>query len=601
MLHYAAPLRDIHFVLDELLDARSHYARLEGCEKLDPELLEAVVSGSARFAEEVVAPLLRVGDDQGCRFENGQVETPDGYREAFRLYAEGAWQALTVPAGEGGQGLPPSMGIVVSELIGSGSWAWSMYGGLALAPVTLLLNAGSEEQKQTYLPKLLSGEWLGTMCLTEAHCGSDVGLLRTKAVRQDDGSYRITGSKIFVSGGESDLGENIIHSLLARVEGAPEGTKGVSLFIVPKFLVGPDGSLGERNAVHCDSIEKKMGLKGNATCVMSFDDATGFLLGEENRGLEIMFKLMNAARLGTAIQGLALGEASFQGALAYARERLQMRSLTGPKNPEGVADPIIVHPDIRRMLLTQKAIVEGSRVLIYWLAHLVDQSQYGVGDEVKRAEDLLELLTPIAKAFCTESGQEVTNLGLQVFGGHGYISDNGMEQLVRDGRISTVYEGTTGIQALDLIGRKVLATGGRLQRNVTALIRKFCEARGGDAALREFVVPLADANDRWDELTASISEKAIQNLDELGAASVDYLLFAGYVVLAWMWARTAAVATERLADEVCTPAERAFYDAKLHTARFYFTRLLPRTAAHAAAALAGAETVMGIDEDSFAF
>jgi alkylation response protein AidB-like acyl-CoA dehydrogenase len=549
----------------------------------------------------VVAPLLRVGDEQGCRYEDGRVTTPDGYEKAFKLYAEGGWQALTVPADEGGQGLPPSMGILVSELIGSGSWAWSMYGGLALAPVTCLLNGGTEEQKQTYLPKLLSGEWLGTMCLTEAHCGSDVGLLRTKAVRQSDGSYQITGTKIFVSGGESDLGENIIHSLLARVEGAPEGTKGVSLFIVPKFLVGPDGDIGPRNAVHCDSIEKKMGLKGSATCVMSFDGATGYLLGEENGGLEIMFKLMNTARLGTAIQGLALGEAAFQGALAYARERLQMRSLTGAKNPEGEADPIIVHPDIRRMLLTQKAIVEGNRAFIYWLAQLVDQSQHGVGESVGEAEKLLELLTPIAKAFCTESGQEVTNLGLQVFGGHGYISDNGMEQLVRDGRISTVYEGTTGIQALDLIGRKVLATGGALQRNVTALIRAFCEEHADDAELGEFTGPLAAANDHWDELTAQISEKAIQNLDELGAASVDYLLFSGYVVLAYMWTRMAAVAAERLADPDCRPADRAFYAAKQHTARFYFTRLLPRTAAHASAALAGAGTVMAIDEADFAF
>jgi alkylation response protein AidB-like acyl-CoA dehydrogenase len=598
---YTAPLRDIRFVLDELLDSSNHYARLEGCEKLEPELLEAIVGGAAKFAEEVVAPLLRVGDEQGCRFEDGQVETPEGYREAFRLYAEGDWQGLTVPAEEGGQGLPLSMGMVVSEIFGSGNWAWSMYGGLALAPVTCLLNAGSEEQKRTYLPKLLSGEWLGTMCLTEAHCGSDVGLLRTRAVRQDDGSYRISGNKIFVSGGESDLGENIIHSLLARVEGAPEGTKGISLFIVPKFLVNADGSLGERNAVRCDSIEKKMGLKSNATCVMNFEDATGFLVGQENRGLEVMFKLMNTARLGTAIQAVAHGEVAFQGALAYARERLQMRSLTGPKNPDGYADPIIVHPDIRRMLLTQKAIQEGSRAFIYWLAHLVDRSHYGVGEEPERAEDLLELLTPIAKAFCSEVGQEVTNLGVQIFGGHGYISDNGMEQLVRDGRISTVYEGTTGIQALDLIGRKVLATGGKLQRNVTALIREFCEARGGDAALGEFVAPLAEANDRWDELTASVSEKAIQNLDELGAASVDYLMFAGYVLLAWMWARMAEVAAERLADGACAPAERPFYEAKLHTARFYFARLLPRAAAHATAALAGAETVMGIDEDGFAF
>jgi hypothetical protein len=597
MLEYRAPLRDIRFVLDDLLDSRSHYALLSGCESPDPELLDDVLRGAAQFAEEVVAPLFRTGDEQGCRFEDGQVRTPDGFAKAFGLYAEAGWQGLTVPTADGGQGLPPSLGHLVTEMIGSASWAWSMYPGLALAPVTCLLNGGSEAQKATYLPKLLSGEWAGTMCLTEAHCGSDVGLLRTRATRTDDGSYRITGTKIFVSGGEQDLTDNIVHTLLARVDGAPAGTKGVSLFVVPKFLVNEDGSLGERNAAHCGSIEKKMGLKGSATCVMNFDGAIGFLLGEENRGLEVMFKLMNTARLGTAMQGLAMGELAFQGALAYARERLQMRSLTGPKNPEGEADPIIVHPDVRRMLLTQKAFVEGDRAFIYWLAQLVDQAAYADDEHKQRANDLLELLTPIAKAFCTENAQEVTNLGLQVFGGHGYISDNGMEQVVRDGRISTVYEGTTGIQALDLIGRKVLATGGALLRNATQLIADFCEAQRDDGELAEFITPLAEANADWQKLGDEISEKAIQNLDELGAASVDFALHSGYVVLAYLWARMAAVARRELAD---AGSDAGFYQAKLVTARFYYQRLLPRRHAHAAAARVGAEGLMALDAEAFA-
>ncbi len=595
---YRAPLRDIRFVLDELLESDPHYASLSGCERLDPELLDDVLRGAAQFAEEVVAPLFRVGDEQGCRFEDGEVKTPDGFVKAFKLYGEAGWQALTVPIADGGQGLPPSLGQFVTEMIGSASWAWSMYPGLALAPVTCLLNGGSEEQKHTYLPKLLSGEWAGSMCLTESHCGSDVGLLRTRATRNEGGSYDITGTKIFVSGGEQDLTDNIIHTLLARIEGAPDGTKGLSLFVVPKFLINEDGSLGERNAAHCGSIEKKMGLKGSATCVMNFDGATAFLLGEENRGLEVMFKLMNTARLGTAMQGLALGELAFQGALEYARERLQMRSLTGPKNPEGEADPIIVHPDVRRMLLTQKAFVEGNRALIYWLAHRVDEVAHADGERRQRAIDLLELLTPVAKAFCTENAQEVTNLGIQIYGGHGYISDNGMEQIVRDGRISTVYEGTTGIQALDLIGRKVFATGGALLRNVTQLVNEFCEEQRDNAAMEEFIGPLSAASQCWGRLTEDISAKATQNLDELGAASVDFAFHSGYVVLGYLWARMALVAQCALA--AANTEDDDFYRAKLATARFYFQRLLPRHLAHATAARAGAAGLMELDADAFA-
>jgi alkylation response protein AidB-like acyl-CoA dehydrogenase len=596
MPEYRAPVREIDFLLNEVFGSEVHYASLTGCEQPTPDLLEAIVSGAAEFAEQVVSPLFRVGDEQGCTFDNGEVKTPDGFREAFRLFGEGGWQGLTVPAEEGGQGLPPSVGLVVGEVLGAGSWAWNMYGGLALAPVNCLISAGTDEQKQTYMPKLLSGEWGGTMCLTEAHCGSDVGLVRTKAVRQDDGSYTITGTKIFVSGGEQDITPNIIHSLLARVEGAPAGTKGLSLFIIPKVMVNADGSLGERNAVHCGSIEHKMGLKGSATCVMNFDGAKGFLLGKENRGLEVMFEMMNVARVGTALQGPALGQVAYQWALEYATQREQMRSLTGAKNPEGEADPILVHPDVRRMLLTQKSLVEGSRALIHWTGQLIDVASFGPEAKRQEASDFLEVLTPVAKAFCTETVQEVANLGLQVFGGHGYVSDNGIEQVVRDARISTVYEGTTGIQALDLIGRKVLGTGGQLIRNLTGMIREHCEAHAGDAALDEFTKPLAEVTEEWEELTKAVSEKAIKNLDELGASSVDYLMFSGYAITAYLWTRMAAVASEKLAKG---EGNADFYEGKLAAARFYFARVLPRTRMHATAALSGAETVMSIPDAGF--
>ncbi len=440
MPDYKAPLRDINFVLNDFLNSEQHYSGLSGCEAVSMDLAEAIISEGAKFAENVVSPMAANADEQGCKFENGKVTTPDGFKEAFKQWGEGGWQALSIAAEDGGQGLPGSIGTVVGEMVGSPSWAFSMYGGLALAPVTCLINGGTTEQKERYIPKLLSGEWAGTMCLTESHCGSDVGLLRTKAMKNADGTYTLQGSKIFISGGEQDLTENIVHAILARVEGAPAGTKGISLFIAPKYWVEEDGSMGAFNNITCGSIEKKMGLKASATCVMNYDGARAVLLGEENRGLEIMFKLMNTARLGTALQGLAMGEISFQGALSYAQERLQMRALTGAQNSNGAADPIIVHPDVRRMLMTQKAFVEGQRGFIYWLMQQVDLTKYGNESQQETANQLLELLTPIAKAFCTETSQEVTYLGVQVFGGHGYVAEHGMERIARDNRISTVYE-----------------------------------------------------------------------------------------------------------------------------------------------------------------
>ncbi|MEP5569555.1 MAG: acyl-CoA dehydrogenase C-terminal domain-containing protein [Halioglobus sp.] len=591
---YRAPLRDMEFINKELLGLE-HYQQLNGCEELGEDLWDAITDAGAKFAENVLAPINRSGDEQGCRLTDGEVITPDGFADAFRQYGEAGWQTLTIPASEGGQGLPPSLGTTIAEMTSAANYAWSMYPGLAHAPITCIRAGGSEAQKATYLPKLYSGEWAGTMCLTESHCGSDVGLLRTKAAVNTDGSYRISGTKVFISGGEQDITDNIIHAVLARVEGAPEGTKGISLFLVPKIMVNEDSSLGARNSVHCGSVEKKMGIKGSATCVMNFDGATGFLLGEENRGLEVMFKIMNAARLGTALQGVCLGEASFQGALAYANERLQMRALSGPKNPDGPADPIIVHPDVRRMLMTQKALVEGSRAFIYWLARLNDLSQHGSDTQATEADDVMALLTPVAKAFCTETGFEVTSLGVQVLGGHGYISEHGMEQLMRDMRIAMIYEGTTGIQSLDLLGRKVMGSGGKLLRNFTKQIHKFCEAHQQNESLQEMLSALAEVNAQWGDITMKIGEKAMENPDEIGAASVDYTMFSGYVALGYMWVQMAELAQRKIAEG----ADPDFYNAKLATARFYFQRILPRAESHARAAVAGAETVMELDDALF--
>lgn len=597
MADYRVPLRDMAFINKELLGLE-HFSKLSGCESVSEELLDAILDNGAKFAENVLAPLNISGDEQGCSFHNGEVTTPGGFKEAFRQYGAAGWQTLSVPVEEGGQGLPPSIGAAIAEMTGGSNYAWSMYPGLAQAPITNIRNAGTPEQKGTYLPKLFSGEWAGTMCLTEAHCGSDVGLLRTRAQKSDGGNYAITGTKIFISGGEQDITDNIIHTVLARLEGAPEGTKGISLFVVPKFLVNEDGSLGERNTVHCGSIEKKMGIKGSATCVMNFDGATGYLLGEENRGLEVMFKIMNAARTGTALQGVSIGEASFQGALAYARERLQMRALTGTANPDKPADPIIVQQDVRRMLMTQKALVEGSRAFVYWLARLNDLTQYGSEEDAAAAGDLMALLTPIAKAFCTETGQEVTSLGVQVLGGHGYISEHGMEQYMRDMRIAAIYEGTTGIQSLDLLGRKVMGSGGKLLRNFTKLIHKFCKANADNGELGELLPPLVELNSQWGDITMKIGESAMEDANEIGAASVDYTMFSGYIVLAYMWAQMVQVAQEQLAAD---NAESAFYGAKLATARFYFQRVLPRARYHAEAAVAGAESVMNLDESALHF
>ncbi|EPC00516.1 acyl-CoA dehydrogenase [Litchfieldella anticariensis FP35 = DSM 16096] len=595
MPDYQAPLRDLRFVMDEMLEFPAHYARLPGGEEASPDVVSAILEEGARFAREVLLPLNRSGDREGCLLEGGEVKAPKGFKEAYRQYVEGGWPSLSAEPEFGGQGLPPSLGMVLSEMICASNLAWGMYPGLSHGAADALRHHGSDEQKATYLTKLVEGVWTGTMCLTEPHCGTDLGLIKTRAVPAADGSYDITGTKIFISAGEHDLAENIVHLVLAKLPDAPEGSKGISLFVVPKFLPDADGNPGERNGVACGSLEHKMGIHGNATCVMNFDNAKGFLVGAPNKGLACMFTMMNVARIGVGIQGLGLAEASFQNALVYARDRLQMRALSGPKAVDKPADPIIVHPDVRRMLLTQKAFAEGGRMLVMYTAQMVDLVEHGQdAAERERAELLLGLLTPVVKAFLTETGFEATNEGVQVFGGHGFIQEWGMEQLVRDARITRLYEGTTGVQALDLLGRKVLMSQGETLKVFTKEIHKFCQAEADNAELKEFIAPLAKLNGEWGDLTMGVGVKAMHDREEVGAASVDYLIYAGYVTLAYLWARAAKQAQQSLGGE-----EDAFYKAKLDTARFFYQRLLPRTRAHAQMIQAGAGSLMAMSAEDF--
>jgi hypothetical protein len=596
MPEYKAPLRDTRFLIDEVFDFPASYAAL-GAVDATPDMVAAILEEGAKFCEQVLAPLNRSGDEEECQFDNGVVTTPKGFKEAFAQYGEGGWMSLAADPAYGGQGLPHSLGLLISEMVAASNTSWGMYPGLTQGAMSAIHAHGTQEQKQTYLTRMTEGRWTGTMCLTEAHCGTDLGIIKTRAVPQADGSYAVSGSKIFISAGEHDMSENIVHLVLAKLPDAPAGTKGISLFIVPKFLPAGDGAVGERNAVSCGSIEHKMGIKASATCVINFDGATGYLIGEANKGLNCMFTMMNHARLGTGMQGLCLGEASYQGALKYANERLQMRALTGPKAPDKPADPIIVHPDVRRMLLTMKAFNEGNRALAYFTAQLLDVAHLGTSAEQRLdAENLLALLTPICKAFMTDTGLEVTNHGMQVFGGHGYIREWGMEQLVRDCRIAPIYEGTNGIQALDLLGRKVLGSQGKLLRGFTKIVHQFCTAQAEHPQLKGYVAQLAGLNQQWGELTQKIGLAAMKNPDEVGAASVDYLMYSGYIILAYFWLRMAVVAQDKLDAGV---GDAAFYQAKLATCAFYFKRLLPRTAAHLAAAEAGSECMMSLPAEHF--
>jgi len=599
MPSYRAPQRDIQFVMHEVLAMSDHYKTLQGNEDIDVQTIDAILEEASKFAENVLAPINASGDEQGCTWDDGHVTTPAGFKEAYARYVEGGWPSISHSPSVGGQGLPESLGTMINELSGTSNWSWSMYPGLSHGAMNTIETHGTDAQKTLYLLPLVEGRWTGTMCLTESHCGTDLGLLRTKAEPQADGSYAITGTKIFISAGEHDMVDNIVHIVLARLPGAPEGTKGISLFIVPKVNVNADGSLGERNQVKCGSLENKMGIHGNATCVMNFDGAKGYLIGPANKGLSCMFTFMNIARIGTAVQGLCSAEGAFQGALEYSKERLQMRSLAGPVEPEKPADPIIVHPDVRRMLLTAKAFAEGGRMLVYYLSQLNDTVTHnGTTDEAKEAEVLLSLLTPIAKAFMTETGLESANLGMQCFGGHGYIREYGMEQIVRDARISTIYEGTTGIQALDLLGRKVLMTQGQSLKAFTKKIHLFCKAEAGNEVMAEFIEPLMALNKEWGDLTMKVGMAALKDRNEVGAASVDYLMYSGYVTQAYLFARAAKVSQDALAKGA---GDIDFYQAKLFTAQFFFSRLLPRTQTHATTMLAGAGTLQGLDQEHFRF
>ncbi|MCP1644640.1 alkylation response protein AidB-like acyl-CoA dehydrogenase [Pseudomonas citronellolis] len=597
MPEYKAPLRDMRFLIDEVFDFAGRYQAL-GATDASPDMVSAILEEGAKFCEQVLAPLNRSGDEEGCHFDNGVVTTPKGFKEAFAQYVEGGWNGVSSDPAYGGQGLPHSLGLLVSEMIGAANCSWAMYPGLTKGAMAAIHAHGSAEQKQAYLPRMTAGTWTGTMCLTEPHCGTDLGIIKTRAVPNADGSYAISGTKIFISAGEHDLSGNIIHLVLAKLPDAPAGTKGISLFIVPKFLLDASGEAGARNAVACGSIEHKMGIKASATCVMNFDGATGYLIGEANKGLACMFTMMNHARLGTGMQGLCLGEVSYQGAVKYAQERLQMRALTGPKAPDKPADPIIVHPDVRRMLLTMRAFNEGNRALAYFTAQLLDIEHLSdSAEERERAANLLAFLTPICKAFMTDTGLEVTNHGMQVFGGHGFIREWGMEQLVRDCRIAPIYEGTNGIQALDLLGRKVLGSQGKLLLGFTKLVHQLCQANAEHPQLKAQVAQLAALNKQWGELTQKVGMAAMKNPDEVGAAAVDYLMFSGYVTLGYFWLRMALVARQKLEEGA---AEADFYQAKLATADFYFARLLPRAAAHLAAVEAGGETLMRLSAEQFA-
>ncbi len=601
MPSYRAPLRDMRFVMFELLDAQTVLNQMPAYVDLDAETINAVLEEGAKFAENIAFPLNQSGDLEGCTYHgNGVVTTPKGFKQAYEQFSDAGWPALSCDVSYGGQGLPRLMNNRLYEMLNSANQAWLMYSGLSHSAYECLIAHGTEQQKDLYLPKVISGQWSGTMCLTEPHSGTDLGLLKTKAEPMgdgSDGSYSISGTKIFITSGEHDVAENILHLVLARLPDAPSGSKGISLFLVPKFIPNAAGDIGERNTIFAGSIEHKMGIHGNATCVMNMDAARGWLIGEPHKGLAAMFVMMNSARLGVGMQSLGLAETALQNATAYAKDRLQGRSLTGVKNSDKAADSILVHPDVRRMLLASRAYTEAGRALTTWIALLLDQEESGLDAEIKKhSEEIVSLLTPVVKAFITDNAFETTNLCLQVFGGHGYIQEWGVEQYVRDARINMIYEGTNGIQALDLLGRKVLADKGERLSVFLKIIGEFIDSQKSNLAMQEFIELLTNLVHTVQQVTKEIAIKAHGNPDEVGAASVPYLRLIGHLSYAWMWARMAAIAIEAIEKK---NADHDFYHAKLATARFYYAKLLPETFSLVAAIKTGAAPIMDLEAELF--
>ena len=591
---YTPPLRDMQFVMHEVFKVSDEFKAMPPHAEVDVDTINAVIEEAGKFAAEVAFPLNISGDTEGCVLNKTthEVKTPTGFKDAYAKYVEGGWAALSCDPAYGGQGLPFVLNQCLYEMLNSANQAWTMYPGLSHGAYEALHAHGTDAQKALYLPKLTSGEWTGTMCLTEPHCGTDLGLMRTKAEPQADGTYKITGNKIFISAGEHDMAENIIHLVLARLPDAPPGIKGISLFIVPKFHVNKDGSVGERNGIYCSGLEHKMGIKASATCQMTLEGAVGTMVGQPNKGMQGMFVMMNAARLGVGNQSLGLTEVAYQNALAYAKDRIQMRSLTGPKAKDQPADPIIVHPDVRKMLLTAKAYAEGGRALEAFCAMLLEKEHHHPDEKVRKdSGDLLALLTPIAKAFLTDNGHIATNACMQVFGGHGFIKEWGMEQYVRDNRINMIYEGTNTIQSLDLLGRKVLSNNGATLRKFGKLVAQLVAEEGVNEKMAEFVNPIAYLGDQMTKFTTEIGFKGFQNPDEVGAAAVDYLRVMGHLVFGYFFARMAQVALRKIAEGNQDP----FYQAKLQTARFYFAKLFPETATAMRTARTGSKVLMDTD------
>ncbi len=595
-MNYKVPLKDIKFVTERVLDMPTHYTKFTKGRNTDPETLEAIYEEAAKFCENEIQPLNKVGDEEGCTFKDGEVTTPTGFKEAYNSFVENGWPALTGPVEYEGQGMPESVGLVMMEMMIACNHSWSMYPGLSSGAIKTVYTHAPQEIKDRFMPPMVAGKWTGTMCLTEPHCGSDLGMLKTYAEETgEEGVYNLSGSKIFISSGEHDMADNIVHIVLARLPGAPEGIKGISLFVVPKFHVNDDGSVGDRNAVTCGSIEEKMGIHGNSTCVINFDAAKGYLISAPHKGMRAMFTFINESRLGVAMHGQAHSEVSFQKALTYAKDRLQFR--TKPrKDPSKPADPIIGHPDVRRMLLTQKCVAEGGRMLNMYCGKLVDieQSPDFSEDQREHADTMLAVLTPIAKGFLSELSLEATNYGIQVLGGHGFVKEWGMEQEVRDARISQLYEGTTGIQGLDLLGRKILGSRGKVLKPLVKEVEAFIK----ENRRNKFAKQLKPYMGTWESLTRSIGMSAMRNTDEVNAAAVDYLMMAGYVTIAFFWAKAAVAAEQAIADGAPEPE---FYKAKIATADFYFQRMMPRVLAHEAAIKNGMDTLMALDEEHFVF